>query len=259
MPDVEEWIDPIRALMALAITLFLVILRFEAEKFGAAEYDEPTRDGHRASFLRRLSWIFLGFGLVGALLLLHPDPAGELGLTLGDRAQVLLLGFGFGAVGTLQAAAYAYVRYGLIRFPPGWTYPGAVLNAISTAFIDEVTFRGAVLGLLLVGGVDAPAAILIQGLLYALATRTGAPGRGRYMFVLTLVGGLVMGWVVAETGAIGAAFLAHAITRIAVFVCTGHAGQPAPRGLEIEETREYRRPPPGWRPLDGDDGAARDR
>lgn len=252
----EEWGDPIRALVALAITLFLVILRFEAEKFGAAEYDEPGRDGSRASFLRRLSWILLGFALVGALLLVHPNPAAELGITLGDRAQVLLFGFGFGAVGTLQAAAYAYYRYGMIRFPPAWTYPGAVLNAIGTAFIDEATFRGAVLGLLLLVGIDPLAAIAIQALLYTLATRTGAPGRGRYMLVLTLVGGFVVGWVTVTTGAIGAAFLAHAITRIAVFVCTGHAGQPALRGHEIEETWEFRRPPPGWRPLDADDGSS---
>jgi len=256
---VEEWVDPIRSLVALAITIFLVILRFEAEKFGAAEYDEPTRDGHRASFLRRLSWIFLGFGFVLALLLVHPSPRDELGLALGNRAEVLLFGFGFGAVGTLQAAAYAYYRYGRIRFPPAWTYPGAILNAIGTAFIDEATFRGAVLGLLLLVGIDPPVAVLIQGLLYTLATRTGAPGRGRYMFVLTLVGGLVAGWIVVATGAIGAAFLAHAITRIAVFVCTGHAGQPALRGHEIEESWEFRRPPPGWRPLDDDERFASDR
>jgi membrane protease YdiL (CAAX protease family) len=256
---VEEWVDPIRVLVALAITFFLVMLRFEAEKFGAAEYDEPSRDGHRASFLRRLSWILLGFALVGALLLVHPDADGELGIGLGDRAEVLLFGFGFGAVGMLQAAAYAFYRYGRIRFPPAWTYPGAVLNAIGTAFIDEVTFRGAVLGLLLLVGLDPLVAILTQGLLYTLATRTGAPGRGRYMFFLTLVGSLVAGWVTVTTGAVGAAFLAHAITRISVFVCTGHAGQPALRGQEIEETWEFRRPPPGWRPLDADDEAAHQR
>ncbi len=73
----EDWVDPIRTLVALAITFFLVILRFEAEKFGAAEYDEPTRDGRRTSFLRRLSWILLGFALVGTLLVIHPNPAGR--------------------------------------------------------------------------------------------------------------------------------------------------------------------------------------
>jgi membrane protease YdiL (CAAX protease family) len=252
---VEEWIDPLRNLVALAITLFLVILRFEAEKFGAAEYDEPSREGRGTPLLRRLSWFLVGFALVGALLLVHPDPAGQLGTALGDRGEALVLGFGFGAVGTLQAVAYAIYRYGRIRLPPAWTYPGAVVNAVGTAFLDEATFRGAVLGMLLLVGINPVTAVIMQDFLYVLATRTGAPGRSRYMFLLTLVGGLVAGWLTVTTGAIGAAFLAHAITRTAVFVVTGHAGQPALRGQEIEESWEYRRPPPGWRALDRpDDG-----
>jgi membrane protease YdiL (CAAX protease family) len=247
--------ETLRVLVALAIGVFLVILRFEAEKFGAAEYDEPTRDGRRSSFLRRLSWILLGFALVAAMLVVHPAPAGDLGIALGDRGVALLLGFGFGALGTLQAGAYAYYRYGRIRLPPAWTYPGALLNGIGTAFLDEATFRGAVLGLLLLGGLNPAIAIITQAFLYTLATRTGAPGRERYMFLLTLIGGLATGWLTATTGAIGAAFLAHAITRVAVFVCTGHAGQPALRGQEVEETWEFRPTPQGWRFLDRpDDG-----
>jgi membrane protease YdiL (CAAX protease family) len=245
--------ETLRVLVSLAIVFFLVMLRFEAEKFGAAEYDEPSRDGGRASFLRRLSWILLGLAMTGVLLVVHPDPADDLGISLGDRAEALLFGFGFGVLGVLQAAAYALFRYGRIRFPPAWTYPGAVLNAIGTAFIDEVTFRGAVLGLLLLIGINPVTAIVTQGFLYTLATRTGAAGRGRYMFVLTLVGGLIAGWMTVTTGAIGAAFLAHCVTRIAVFVCTGHAGQPALRGQEIEETWEWRRPPAGWQALDNPD------
>ncbi|MFH0751144.1 MAG: CPBP family intramembrane glutamic endopeptidase [Chloroflexota bacterium] len=252
--------ETLRVLVALAIAVFLVILRFEAEKFGAAEYDEPRRDGHRASVLLRLSWILLGFALVGALLVVHPHAAVDLGITLGDRGEALLLGFGFGALGTLQAAAYAYFRYAMIRLPPPWTYPGAVFNGIGTAFLDEATFRGAVLGFLLLAGINPTTAVIISAFLYTLATRTGAPGRGRYMFILTLVGGLAAGWLTATTGGIGAAFLAHAVTRIAVFVCTGHAGQPALRGQEIEESWEYRTPPRGWRSLDRpDDGGPSER
>ena len=245
--------ETLRVLVAVAITLFLVILRLEAEKFGAAEYDEPARDGRQASFGLLLSWILVGLGLAGALIFVHPDAAGDLGITISDRGQALLLGFGFGVLGILQAAAYALFRYGIIRLPPAWTYPGAVLNSLGTAFLDEVTFRGAVLGMLLLMGVNPGTAIIVQGFLYTLATRTGAPGRGRYMFILTLVGGLAAGWLTVTTGAIGAAFLAHAVTRIAVFVCTGHAGRPALRGEEVEETWEYRAAPRGWRRIDRPD------
>jgi hypothetical protein len=249
---VEDWIEPIRVPLALAITLLLVLLRLDAEKFGVAEYDEPTPDGQRAPVLRRLSWYLLGGALIAALLFFYPDPADDLGLALGDRAQAIFLGLGIGLLGTLQAAAYALYRYGRIRYPPPLAYPGAVTNAIGTAFVDEAAFRGAVLGLLLLAGLDPLLAIAGQAFLYTLATRTGAPGRGYYMFVLILVGSLVVGWAAVTTGAIAASFLGHAITRVALFVCTGHSGGPAPRGQEIEEGWESRRAPDGWQALDED-------
>src|SRR5664280_548356 len=134
--------------------------------------------------------------------------------------------------------------------PPLWSYLGAVLNAIGTAFIDEATFRGLVLGFLLLAGVPSDLAIVMQALLYVLATRTGAPGRSRYAFGTAFFLGLAGGWVTTLTGGIGAAFLGHAVTRIAVFVCTGHAGQPAPRGHEVEDSWEFRRTPDGWRQME---------
>ena len=103
------------------------------------------------------------------------------------------------------------------------------------------------LGFLLAGGCPPGLAIVMQTLLYVLATRTGAPGRSRYAFGLAFFLGLAGGWVTTLTGGIGAAFLGHAVTRIAVFVCTGHAGQPAPRGHEAEDSWEFRRSPDGWR------------
>ena len=76
-------------------------------------------------------------------------------------------------------------------------------------------------------GVEATAANVVQALVYTLTTRVAAPGRDRYMLVLVLVIGLGSGWVTLHTGGIGAAFLGHAVTRLAVFLATGHAGQPA--------------------------------
>jgi membrane protease YdiL (CAAX protease family) len=132
-------------------------------------------------------------------------------------------------------------------------YPGALLNEIATAFVDEAVFRGALLGFLVIVGVDANAAILAQALTYTLATRLGAPGGNREMFLLSLVIGLVAGWATVLTGGIAASFLGHAVTRVAVFLTTGHAGQPAPRGTEVEEIERRRRAPEGWRIVGGRD------
>ena len=55
------------------------------------------------------------------------------------------------------------------------------------------------------------------------------------MLLLSLGVGVVGGWLVLETGGIGAAILGHAVTRFAIFLATGHAGQVRPPGWEPEE------------------------
>jgi membrane protease YdiL (CAAX protease family) len=234
------------------------MLRLDAERFGTAEYYEATRDGERPRIRRRLAWYGLGAGIVIAMLYIHPAPQRELFLGSGDRLGAVLGGLAFGAIGVAQAVAFATIRYHRIRFPNPSSYPGALLNTTATAFLDEVTFRGAIFGTLLVLGLEATTANIIQTLLYALATRLGAPGRDRYLLATTIGIGLVGGWLTAVTGGIAAAFLAHAVTRFAIFLCTGHTGQTLPRGREVEEIEKRRRPPDGWRVIGNRESASRE-
>src|SRR3972149_3994659 len=132
------------------------------------------------------------------------------------------------------------------RRPGSRLHPGAALNAIGTAAIDEAVFRGALLGLTLALGWPVDVAIAFQAVLYALATRLGAPGRSRAMLLMSLVVGVVAGYLPVATGGIGAGLLGHAIIRFATFVTTGHAGQVRPVGEEPEEEADERLPPGGW-------------
>ena len=61
-----------------------------------------------------------------------------------------------------RRSASRTLRYRRLRFPDVASYPGALLNEIVTAFIDEAVFRGAVLGLFLGIGARADLAILGQ-------------------------------------------------------------------------------------------------
>ena len=239
--------EPLGALIALGLVLLLIMLRLDAERFGAAEYDEAARDGHLPSFRRRMAWYLLGIGLVLAIMFVHPQPDVDLFLGTGDRLAALFGGLGYAIVGAGQAVAFAWLRYHHLRLPDVASYPGALVNAIATAFIDEAAYRGALFGILLTAGVNPGVANLLQAITYALSTRLGAPGRDRYMLVLALVIGLAGGWLTTVTGGIAAAFLGHAVTRFAVFLCTGHAGQVALRGRETEDIEKRRRPPDGWR------------
>jgi membrane protease YdiL (CAAX protease family) len=254
---VDEWLDPLRSLIAVGLALLLVMLRLEAARFNAAEYHEST-DGRPASFRRRVAWYGLGVALILGILFIHPAPRGDLLLGVGDRGKTIFYGILYAAGGTGIALAVALYRYRRIRFPDVWSYPGALLNAVVTALVDEVAFRGVILSVLLLTSMNPSAANAIQALLYALATRLGAPGRNRYMLVMALILGLAGGWVTAVTGGIAAAFLGHAVTRFAVFLFTGHAGQFLPRGREVEEIEKKRRPPDGWRVI-GSRSAPRDR
>jgi len=253
---VDDWIPTLQRFVAAGLALLLVMLRLEAEHFSAAEYDE-TKDGRPPSFRRRIAWYGIGFALIAGILFIHPAAREEFMLGAGDdRAKTVVYGFLYGLVGVVVAVAVALYRYRRVRLPDIWSYPGALINAVSTALIDEVTFRGALFGLLLATGINPSVANVIQALIYTLATRLGAPGRNRYMLVMALAVGLVGGYV---TGGIAAPFLGHSVTRFAVFLTTGHAGQFLPRGREEEEIDKKRRPPDGWRVIGPREPAQRDR
>jgi hypothetical protein len=239
--------DQLRVLMALGFCLLLLMLRLESEKFGVAEYDEPDATGRHPSLRRRIAWYAVGFGLIIAVDLVHPTSSDTLYLRLGDRMEAILFGLAFAAIGTLQAVAFAWLRYRRLRFPASSSYPGALLNSIGTAFIDEAAFRGILLALLVGSGMDISLANAVQAILYALTTRMAAPGRDLYMLVLILVIGFMSGWLTIVTGGIGAAFLGHSITRFAVFVSTGHPGRVLPRGTDPEDFERRQRLPAGWR------------
>ena len=255
----DDFVLVSRSLIAVGLTLLMAMLRLDSERFGTAEYYEATGAGERPHVRRRLAWYGIGLSLAIGILTIYPDPQSHLFLGIGDRLGAVLGGVVFGAAGIAVAVAFASYRYRRIRFPDERSYPGALLNSTATAFVDEVAFRGALMGLLITSGLDTTAAILIQAIVYALTTRLGAPGRDRYLLVLALGIGVVGGWLTSLTGGIAAAFLGHAVTRFAVFLSTGHAGQTMPRGREVEEIELRRRPPEGWRVIGSRESTSRDR
>lgn len=258
LPGIDDVPDFLRVLIVLGLAGLLVILRFDSERFSAAEYDDIDRWGRKPSLLRRLAWYTLGIGLILAVLKIHPAPANDLFMSLGDRLGAIILGLAYGAIGTAIAMGIAFYRYHYLRFPGLRMYPGAILNSIATAFLDEAIFRGLLFGFLLMTPMNPTLANMTQAIIYALATRLGAPGRPWYMLVTVLAIGLAGGWLTAVTGGIGAAFLGHAITRVAIFITTGHSGLPKAKGTEDEEVERRHRTPEGWNVL-GPRGASRDR
>ena len=239
--------EEIRFLLFVAFTGLLLLLRLDAARFGAAEYDDESAPGGLSAWLRRLAWYVLGAGLVYAIYNIYRFPVSQLHLHLGaDRQVAVAYGLLSGLAGTLVAFLFAWWRYRRFRLPPARQYPGAAINAVGTSFIDEALFRGVLLGLLLSFAWPVELAIAFQAIVYGLATRLGAPGRSVAMLVLSLGLAVVAGYLTFLTGGIGAAVVGHAITRFAIFLATGHAGQVRSRGEEPEEELGVSLPPDGW-------------
>ena len=62
LPGIAHVPDPLRLLIAIGLTGLLVILRFDAERFSAAEYDDVDRWGRPPSAHPPLAWYTLGIG-----------------------------------------------------------------------------------------------------------------------------------------------------------------------------------------------------
>ena len=108
--------EQLRILVAIGLTGLLVLLRLDAHRFGAAEYDDDAGGWRGAS--RRLAWYGTGVALALAIWFVFPTPIETLHLGIGiDRQQSLILGLAFGALGTLVAVAYAWFRYRRLRWP----------------------------------------------------------------------------------------------------------------------------------------------
>ena len=171
------------------------------------------------------------------ILFIHPAPADRAVPRLGDRLGAVVGGLAYGLLGVGSAVG---VRDAPLPPDPLPGRAGRTRARCSTRSrprsSTRSTFRGALFGLLLVDRHEPDARERHPGArLRARRPGSGRPGRDRYLLVLTLGMGLIGGWLTAATGGIAAAFLGHAITRFAVFLCTGHTGQTKPRGREVEE------------------------
>ncbi len=219
----------LRILICVGFAFLLIMLRLDAARFGVAEYLDEAVGTRVAVARRRAAWYLLGFAFCGAILVIHPNANGQLGLHPGDQAAAVLVGLAYAAVGTGQAAGVALLRDARLRTPSLEGYGWGVVDATIVALLDEVAFRGVFLGLLLAAGLEPLPAVVVQAIVYALATRTGARGRDPYRLALSLGIGLLGGWLTMVTGGIGAAFVGHAVTRLAVFAFfVGGASEPDP-------------------------------
>ena len=224
MPD-TQLVDQLRVLMAIALSGLLLLLRLDAPRFSAAEYDVEQTDDSLGGIVTRLAWPALAVVLVVAIAVLLPAGRSAVGL---GRDAVLSLGTFFWAIVGSALGVGAILGLAWIREPvwppqlrPRDRVPHLAVDAVGTAVVDELTFRGVLLGLLLLAGLPALQAFVIQLLVYGLETRLGRSSRTLDLLAEALALGTVAGLLAIVSGGVVAPLVAHAVTRFAALDVAG--------------------------------------
>jgi membrane protease YdiL (CAAX protease family) len=209
--------EPLQFFLSLGFAGLMLLLRLDARRFGAAEWDRGSGGWH--AWLPRLTWYGAGLGLGLLIFALHPSAVADLHLTIdASRGDALLLGLVYAAAGIAAAFGMAVLTYGRPIFVRPSRYPGGVLTAVGTAYVDEFLFRGVILGALLAMDLPDWLAVVVAALIYVGAIRASAGPRDALVMLLTLGIGLIGGLLVVLTGGLAAGFIGHAASRFAMFV-----------------------------------------
>lgn len=211
-----NFVDSLRLAIALGLTLFLVLLRFDSERIMRSDYFR-----YRTPWLGPVSYYILVIGFAIGIAVILPEGRLQLFLTGGDSDAMLPVMLGFAVVALLNAAALAFLRYGGILPLPIELLPTRVLGAAASAVAEELQFRSIVLGMLLFAGLDAGWAIAVQALVYGLAHRRLWRERDWYFIAVSVLLGWAAGAVTVQTGSVIPAIVAHFAVTMSFFAFAG--------------------------------------
>jgi hypothetical protein len=212
-----SFFESLRLAIALGLTIFLVLLRFDSDRIMRSDYFR-----YRTPWMGPVSYHVLVIGFALGIALILPSGRDQLFLTGGDPDTVLPITLAFVAVAILQAVALAFLRYGGILPLPIELLPSRVLGAAANAISEELQFRSVVLGMLLFSGFFAPGwAIVLQALVYGLVQRRLWEERDWYF----IAGSVLLGWAAGvatfNTGSVIPAIVGHFAVSMALFAFAG--------------------------------------
>ena len=211
-----SFFDSLRLAIAVGLTIFMVLLRFDAERITRSDYFR-----YRTPWMGPVSYYVLVIGFAIGITVILPSGREQLFLTGGQTDEMLPIMLLFVAVALLNGVALAFLRFGSILPLPLELLPSRVLGAAANAVSEELQFRSIVLGMLLFAGVPAGWAIGVQAIVYGLAHRRLWRDRDWYF----LLGSVLLGWaagvVTYETGSIIPAVVGHFAVTMALFAFAG--------------------------------------
>ena len=211
-----NFFDSLRLAIALGLTLFLVLLRFDSERITRSDYFR-----YRTPWMGPVSYYVLVIGFAIGIAVIVPSGRAQLFLTGGNPDNMLTVMVLFTVIALINGVALAFLRYGSELPLPIELLPTRVLGAAANAISEELQFRSIVLGMLLFAGVPAAWAIAVQALVYGQVHRRLWRDRDWYF----LAGSVLLGWAAGvatyETGSIIPAIVGHFAVTMSLFAFAG--------------------------------------
>ncbi len=211
-----SFFESLRLAIALGLTLFLVLLRFDSERIIRSDYFR-----YRTPWMGPVSYYILVVGFAIGIAIILPSGRAQLFLTGGDPNNMLIVMVLFTFVALVNGVALAFLRYGGILPLPMELVPSRVLGAAANAISEELQFRSIVLGMLLFAGVPAGWAIALQALVYGLAHRRLWHERDWYFMAGSVLLGWAAGVATIETGSVIPAVVGHFAVTMSLFAFAG--------------------------------------
>lgn len=211
-----DFVDSLLVAIAVGLTLFLVLLRFDSERITRSDYFR-----YRTPWLGPVSYYVLVIGFAIGIVWILPEGRRTLFLTGGDPDRALPVMLLFAVVALLNALALAFLRYGGILPLPSELLASRVIGAAANAVAEELQFRSVVLGMLIFAGVPVEWALAVQALVYGLAHRRLWRDRDWYF----LIGSVLLGWAAGvatiHTGSVITAIVGHFAVTMGLFAFAG--------------------------------------
>src|SRR5437588_4205955 len=209
--------ESLRLAIALGLTIFMVLLRFDAERIMRSDYFK-----YRTAWFAPLSYYLLVLLFAVGIAFILPSGRARLFLTGGPPESVLPVMLAFAAVAIVNAAALAYLRFGGIVPLPTELLASRILGAAANAIAEEIQFRSIVLGMLVFAlPAYGPAANLIQAVLYGIVHRRLWRERDWYFLAGSVILRYGAGPATPATGSALPAIVGHFAVTVSIFAFAG--------------------------------------
>ncbi len=216
MSALGDFGDSLRLAIAIGMTVFMVVLRFDQERIMRSDYFRS-----RSRWMGPLSYYGLVILFTAGIILILPRGRASIFLVGGDASELLPPMLAFAAIGVLNGAALALVRFRSLIPLPLDMLPSRSVGAALNAVAEELQFRSVILGLMLVGGLDAPIAIALQAVIFGAAHRRVWRERDWYFVIGSVILGYACGLVTVSTESVIPAMVGHFAVTMGIFAFAG--------------------------------------